>query len=70
MLNATALVPNPLSDGCAGERQLILSGGPREKVSVLRCVVEQSDETLVLTFGAELVTSANDCGSDWRVNAP
>jgi len=71
--DATALVANPRSDGCGGERQLILSGGPREKVPVLRCVVASKRElTLTLTFGAELVTSDDDCGggSDWRVNAP
>lgn len=71
--DATKLVSNPRSDGCGGERQLILSGGPRQKVSVVRCVVTQNGGApLTLTFGAELVTSDNDCGggSDWRVNTP
>lgn len=71
--DGTALVANPRSDGCAGERQLILSGGRREQVPLLRCVVaSKRDVTLTLTFGAELVTSDNDCGggSDWRVNTP
>ncbi|MCA2981052.1 MAG: hypothetical protein INH41_14830 [Myxococcaceae bacterium] len=69
--NATALVPNPRSDGCGGSRQLILSGGPRVEVPVVRCVVSRQDEApLTLTFGAERVASENDCGGggDWRIN--
>lgn len=70
--NATALVSNPRSDGCGGARQLMLSGGPRVEVPVVRCVVKGREEPLTLTFGAELVASENDCGggSDWRVNEP
>lgn len=68
--DATALVANPRSDGCGGERQLILKGGPRVSTPVVRCVVEQPGEHAVtVTFGVELVASENDCGggSDWRV---
>jgi hypothetical protein len=67
--NATALVPNPKSDGCAGENQLILSGGPRVEVEVTRCRLVTAGETFVLTFGVERVASTNDCGggADWRV---
>lgn len=67
--NASVLASNPASDGCGGERQLVLTGGPRVEVPVVRCRLRSDRETVTLTFGAELVWSDNDCGggSDWRV---
>lgn len=70
--NAAWLVPNPRSDGCAGENQLILSGGPRMDTPAMRCRLKTRDELLTLTFGVERVMSTNDCGggADWRVVRP
>jgi hypothetical protein len=71
----TALSKRPAME-CPATNAFVLTGGTRQQVETVRCVLKWRGGSLTLTFGKsatlELVRSVDDCfsGSDWRAIPP